>query len=165
MSGRKALQSVALTAQAFAPFGDVLELSDGPFKTINQGRCHRFHDLATLDFDDGRAGINLFNAEVRPPPFMIEMVERHPQGSQCFIPMHGSGYLIVVAPDDGGQPGTLRAFRATGGQGVNYHRNVWHAVLTPISGSGLFAVVDRIGAGANLKEHWFDQPVEVKADL
>ncbi|MEL7467912.1 MAG: ureidoglycolate lyase [Pseudomonadota bacterium] len=147
-----------LSVAAFAPFGDLIELSDGPFKTINQGRCHRFHDLAALEFTDGRAGISLFHADVRQAPYAIELMERHPDGSQCFVPMQGSAYIVAVAPDDAGRPGQIHAFQASGAQAVNYHRNTWHAVLTPISGSGLFAVIDRIGPGANLEEHWFDTP-------
>ena len=151
-----------LSAEAFQSFGDVVEIGNGPFKTINEGRCRRYHDLAGLDAIDGVAGVSLFQAEIRPLPCPITMMERHPLGSQCFLPMNGSEYLVVVAPDDAGRPGTLVAFHVRGDQGVNYHRNVWHAVLTPISGSGLFAVVDRIGEGANLEEHWFDAPVNVE---
>lgn len=151
-----------LTADGFAPFGDVLEIADGPFRTINQGRCRRFHDLATLDFDDGRAGISLFHAEVRTAPYAIDLMERHPQGSQCFVPMQGSDYIAAVAPDDAGRPGTIHAFLAAGAQAVNYHRNTWHAVLTPIAGTGLFTVIDRIGEGANLEEHWFDAPIRIE---
>lgn len=154
-----------LTAAAFAPFGDVLETGDRPFRTINQGRCRRYDDLARLDFDDGRAGISLFRAEVRRPPYAIELMERHPQGSQCFVPMQGSDYIVAVAPDEGGRPGTIRAFLACGTQAVNYHRNTWHAVLTPMTGTGLFAVIDRIGAGANLEEHWFDAPVGIEPNM
>ena len=150
-----------LTAEAFAPFGDVIELGQGEVRLINEGRCERHHDLAALDFLDGIAGISLFKAELRPVPCPISMMERHPLGSQAFLPMQGSEYLVVVAPDDGGKPGALNAFHAHSDQGVNYHRNIWHAVLTPISGSGLFAVVDRIGAGDNLEEHWFETAVNV----
>ncbi|NRB02117.1 MAG: ureidoglycolate lyase, partial [Rhodobacteraceae bacterium] len=63
-----------------------------------------------------------------------------------------------VAPDAGGVPGTPRAFLTAPGQGVNYHRGTWHGVLTPLHAPGLFAVVDRIGDGANLEEHVFDAP-------
>ncbi len=158
MSG---LVATPLTAAAFAPYGDVLEAGGEVFREINQGRCRRYHDLATLDFDDGRAGVSLFHAELRAMPCELELMERHPQGSQCFVPMGGSEYLVAVAPDDGGKPGPVTAFRARGDQAVNYRRGTWHAVLTPLAGPGLFAVIDRIGEGANLEEHWFDVPVLV----
>ena len=157
-----ALKARPLTPAAFAPFGDVLEVSDGAFIEINQGRCRRFHDLAKLDFADGQAGINLFHAQVRTAPYSIELLERHPLGSQCFVPMQGSEYIVAVAPDADGQPGEIQAFLADANQCVNYHRNTWHAVLTPVSGTGLFAVIDRIGQGKNLQEHWFDTPIAVE---
>ena len=150
-----------LTTDAFAPFGDVLEVSGAPDKIINQGLCGRYHDQATLDFADGRAGISLFDAEPRSLPMRLEMVERHPEGSQAFLPMTQEPFLVIVAPDKGGVPGVPRAFLTAQGQGVNYRRGTWHGVLTPLAAPGLFAVVDRIGAGANLEEHWFDAPFEV----
>jgi len=145
-----------LTAEAFAPFGDVLEVAGEPDKIINQGLCGRYHNRAALDFSDGKAGISLFNAEPRELPFNLEMVERHPLGSQAFLPMSQHPFVVIVAPDHGGKPGTPVVFKTSVGQGVNYHKNTWHGVLTPIFAPGLFAVVDRIGEGANLEEHWFD---------
>ncbi len=147
-----------LTAAAFAPFGDVLDCEGDPDKLINQGLCGRYHDRAKLDFGDGRPGISLFKAELRALPYTLDMVERHPDGSQAFLPMSMDPFLVVLAPDAGGIPGTPRAFLTAPGQGVNYHRGTWHGVLTPLSGSGLFAVVDRIGTGSNLEEHWFETP-------
>ncbi len=152
-----------LTAEAFAPFGDVLEVSGDPDKLINQGLCGRYHDRAQLDFADGRAGISLFNAEKRELPLTLDMVERHPEGSQAFVPMTLESFLVVVAPDADGVPGIPRAFRTAPGQAINFHRGTWHGVLTPLSEPGLFAVVDRIGNGANLEEHWFDKTYLVKS--
>lgn len=148
-----------LTAEAFRPFGDVLCLGPAPDKVINQGLCGRHHDLATLDFGPGgRAGISLFDAEPRALPYRLEMVERHPEGSQAFLPMTQSPFLVIVAPDEAGRPGAPRAFLTDPGQGVNYARGTWHGVLTPLAAPGLFAVVDRIGDTANLQEHWFADP-------
>jgi ureidoglycolate lyase len=145
-----------LTPAAFAPFGDVLEAAGEPDRVINRGACGRWHDLARLDMADGRAGISLFRAEPRSLPCRLDMMERHPLGSQAFLPMSAAPFLVVVADDDGGRPGRPRAFVTAIGQGVNYHRGVWHAVLTPLHEPGLFAVIDRIGAGDNLEEHWFE---------
>lgn len=153
-----------LTAEAFHPFGDVIEAAGAPDRMINHGLCGRFHDRARLDFGEGRAGLSIFDAKPRRLPYRLEMVERHPEGSQAFIPMAQATFLVIVAPDESGRPGTPRAFLAAPGQGINLLRGTWHGVLTPLHAPGLFAVVDRIGPGANLEEHWFDTPWEVVAD-
>lgn len=144
-----------LTAAAFAPFGDVLEAVGAPDTIINQGLCGRYHDLATLDFGpNGRAGISLFNAEPRALPYSLDLLERHPDGSQAFLPMSEHPFLVTVAPDEGGRPGMPQAFVTAPGQGINIHRNIWHGVLTPLHAPGLFAVIDRIGTTPNLEEFW-----------
>jgi ureidoglycolate lyase len=91
------------------------------------------------------------------------MVERHPDGSQAFVPMSLDRFLVIVAPGTGAGPGRPRAFLTQPGQAVNLHRGVWHGVLTPLHAPGLFAVVDRIGEGANLEEHVFERPWSVTA--
>ena len=152
-----------LTQAEFSPFGDVIEVSGAPDKLINQGMCGRHHDLATLDFADGSAGISLFDAKARTFPHVVDMVERHPEGSQAFIPISGVAMLVVVAEDAGGKPVNLKAFASQPGQSINLHRGVWHGVLAPIGKPGQFVVVDRIGDGANLEEHWFDYPYVIKS--
>lgn len=151
-----------LSAHSFAPFGDVLSVEGAPDKLINQDLCGRYHDRAQLDFGlDGRAGISLFKAQLRSLPYELDMMERHPEGSQAFLPMDAHPFLVIVAADEGGKPGVPQAFLTHVGEGVNYHRNVWHGVLTPLAGNGLFAVIDRIDKTPNLQEHWFDTPYEV----
>ena len=157
----KAIEIEPMTAEAFAPFGDLIESKGAADKIINQGLCERFHDRAQLEFSDGRAGLSLFQAEPRALPLTLEMVERHPDGSQAFVPMSLDAFLVIVAKDKGGIPDRPRAFRTVPGQAINFHRNIWHGVLTPLAPPGLFAVVDRIGAGANLEEHWFDEAYTV----
>jgi len=154
----RSIRTRPLTAEAFAPFGEVLEIGGQPDKLINQGLCGRYHDRAVLDFVDGRAGISLFDAVPRALPYRLEMVERHPLGSQAFVPMHQNPFLVIVAPDNGEVPGEPVAFVTAPGQGVNYRIGTWHGVLAPLHRPGLFAVIDRIGAGANLEEHWFEEP-------
>jgi len=152
-----------LTAEAFAPFGDVLEATGAPDVRINQGLCGRYHNRAKMDFGaDGRPGLSLFLGVAHTLPLMIDMVERHPDGSQTFIPMHRNPFPVIVAPDAGGRPGVPRAFMTEPGQGVNLHIGTWHGVLMPLQAPGLFAVVDRIGNTPNLEEHRFDEPFIVE---
>ena len=146
-----------LTAEGFAPYGDVLDCAGVPDKIINQGKCGRCHDRAALDFGpDGRAGVSLFKAQPRSLPYVLDMMERHPEGSQTFLPMSLDPFLIIAAADDGGKPGKPEAFVSSPGQAINFHRNVWHGVLTPLHEPGLFAVVDRIGETPNLEEFWLN---------
>jgi len=151
------LKVQTLTADAFAPYGDLMDASGTPDKMINQGKCGRFHDKAQLDFSDGRAGISIFKGEKETLPLALQLVERHPEGSQAFVPMSADPFLVVVARDDNGTPKDPVAFVTEPGQAINFHRGTWHGVLAPLSEPGLFAVVDRIGDGANLEEHWFDE--------
>ena len=156
------LRATPLTADAFAPFGDVIALPDTPGLTSTQGLSQRHSDLAQLSHDpQGRMGISLFDAEPRALPYRLEMLERHPLGAQAFLPMTQNPFLVIVAPDAEGRPGPPRAFLTAPGQGVNYHRGTWHGVLTPLHAPGLFAVVDRIGPGQNIAAHWLDQPLTI----
>ena len=117
-----------------------------------------------MDFGpSGRAGISIFNAEKRDLPYTLDLVERHPEGSQAFIPMTLEPFLVIVAEDDGGKPSKIRAFITSPGQGINLLRNTWHGVLTPLSAPGLFAVIDRIGDTPNLEEFPLE-PILVTAE-
>ena len=148
------LRTEPLTPQAFAPFGDVLQATGAPDRLINNGYCGRWHDMAQLDFGPGgRAGLNLFKAQPRSLPYVLDLLERHPEGSQAFVPMYETTWLVTVAEDAGGTPVNLRAFLVAPGQGINLHRGTWHGVLTPLAEPGLFAVIDRIGPTANLEEY------------
>lgn len=151
-----------LNAAEFAPFGDILDTAGEPDKLINQGLCGRYHDRATLDFGPmGRAGISIFKAQPRSFPYTLDIMERHPDGSQAFVSMSENPFLVIVAPDNAGTPGQPRAFLTASGQAINFHRNTWHGVLTPLHAPGLFAVIDRIGNTQNLQEYWFDKPYVV----
>ncbi|MBW4706500.1 ureidoglycolate lyase [Roseobacter sp. YSTF-M11] len=151
-----------LTAERFAPFGDVLECAGAPDRIINAGLCDRYHDRAMLDFGkDGRAGISLFNAEPRSMPYVLDLMERHPEGSQAFVPMTENPFLVIVAADEDDRPGKPRAFLTKPHQGVNFHKGIWHGVLTPLASPGLFAVIDRIGDTPNLQEVLLDPPYRV----
>lgn len=150
-----------LTVEDFAPFGDVLDAVGPADLRINQDHCGRYHDRAQLDFQQGRAGISLFQADARTYPITLDMVERHPLGSQAFLPMTEAPFLVIVAHDTDRHPAHPEVFLTEPGQGVNYHRGTWHGVLTPLSEPGLFAVVDRIGDGNNLEEYWFEEPYSI----
>ena len=156
------IKAIPLTSKAFAPFGDVLDCTGDPDMLINQGFCNRFHDRAALKFEGGSAGISLFHAQPRQIPYTLDLMERHPLGSQAFIPMHQNPFLVIVAADQDGVPDAPNAFVTKAGQAINIHQNVWHGVLTPLSAPGLFAVVDRIGEGNNLQEYSFDEPYIVE---
>jgi len=148
------LRTEPLTPQAFAPFGDVLQATGTPDRLINNGYCGRWHDMAQLDFGPGgRAGLNLFKAQPRSLPYVLDLLVRHPEGSQAFVPMYETTWLVTVAEDAGGTPVNLRAFLVAPGQAINLHRGTWHGVLTPLAEPGLFAVIDRIGSTANLEEY------------
>lgn len=150
-----------LTRAAFASFGDVVEMAEAHHYPINQGLTERFHDLARIDTgtEGGETIVSLFRSQPRAFPFAITFVERHPLGSQSFYPLQNRDWLIVVA-EAGAPPsaGTLRAFRATGRQGVNYARNTWHFPLLVLDPDSDFLVIDRKGPGNNLQEATLPEP-------
>ncbi|NMG74423.1 ureidoglycolate lyase [Aromatoleum diolicum] len=154
------LQVEPLTREAFASFGDVIEASDAAHHfTINGGNTERYHDLAKIEpGSDGRSIVSIFRGQPRALPFTVEMVERHPLGSQAFVPLSGSPYLVVVAPA-ANTPGVedLRVFLARGDQGVNYARGVWHHPLLALDGVSDFLVIDRAGEGPNCDEIRLDE--------
>ncbi|MES2530751.1 MAG: ureidoglycolate lyase [Pseudomonadota bacterium] len=160
------LRPEPLTAAAFAPFGDVIELAGARQIPINAGTTTRFHDLATVDVlaAGGRTLINLFRALPRAEPVQLSLMERHPLGSQAFVPLADAPYLVVVAEDDNGRPGELRAFISNGWQGVNYARNVWHHPLLALGEVRDFIVVDRGGEGVNLEEFPLEEAVSIATD-
>lgn len=156
------MRTQPISQDAIAGLAELIEADGAADKLINQDRCGRFHDRATLDMVDGTAGISVFKSESFSLPFKLEMMERHPFGSQAFLPMQEGEYLVVLAEDNDGKPGQPRAYIAGPGQGVNIGRNVWHGVLCPLSDPGLFMVVDRVTEGPNLEEHWFETPILIE---
>ena len=113
-----------------------------------------------FDLAPGRYDVTIFNAEPRALPYSFDLIERHPEGSQAFIPMTQHPFLVIVAEDPSAKP---RAFLTNGAQGINLHRGSWHGVLTPLQAPGLFAVVDRIGPTPNLEEYRYPQAWTVSA--
>lgn len=153
-----------LTREVFAPFGDVIETEGAKSFPINNGKTERFHDLAKVEATgpNARVLISLFHGEPYDFPLKLAMVERHPFGSQAFMPLSPRPFLVVVCPDENGQPATPQAFLTKPGQGVNYARNTWHAVLTPIGEAQDFLVIDRGGDGNNVEEFFFPAPFEIQ---
>ncbi len=154
-----------LTADAFAPFGQVLTTKDARSYLINGGMTKRFHDLANVEIggENGRTLISIFRGQPYDLPLTLRMVERHPLGSQAFMPLHDRPFLVIVAPNEDGVPGTPLAFLTEPGIGVNIGRNVWHGVLTQLEQEGDFLVVDRGGEGNNLEEYFFEDPFTVSS--
>ncbi|WP_024642401.1 ureidoglycolate lyase [Pseudomonas syringae] len=157
-----------LTKEAFAPFGDVIETDGSDHFMINNGSTMRFHRLADVQTaqPEDKAIISIFRAEALPMPLTIGMLERHPLGSQAFVPLLGNPFLIVVAPvGDVPESELTRAFVSNGRQGVNYHRGVWHHPVLTIEKRDDFLVVDRSGEGNNCDEHYFAESQLLVLDL
>jgi len=153
-----------LTREAFAPFGDVIEVSDAVRHfPINAGTTERYHDLADIQLDaQGRAIVSIFRAQPRTLPFAITMLERHPLGSQAFMPLHGRPYLVAVAPrGEIFSASDVRVFLARGDQGVNYAAGVWHHPLLALGEISDFLIVDRAGPGPNCDERDLAEPVTI----
>jgi ureidoglycolate lyase len=153
-----ALKVEPLTREAFAAFGDVLEPAGAEtVYEINAGTAQRFHALARVDIagEDGQAVISLFRAQPRALPFVVAALERHPLGSQAFMPLGTSPYLVVVATDPAATP---RAFLARAGQGVSFRRGTWHHALLALGRESDFLVVDREGSAPNCDEVALPQP-------
>ena len=148
-----------LTKAAFARYGEVIERDGAERRSINQGTTDRLHALATAEVGTGRAIVSIFQGRRRTYPLAIGMMERHPLGSQAFMPLQVADWLVVVS-DDPGPPDeqNLRCFRARGDQGVNYRAGIWHHPLLVLAATQDFLVMDREGPGDNLEENWFADP-------
>ena len=146
-----------LTKAAFARFGEVVEFLGTDRIAINQGFAERVNGLARIDVgaEGGSVNVSIFTARARPQPIAVTLMERHPLGSQLFYPLQDRPWLVLVC-DDPHDPQSFRAFLATGRQGVNYRRNVWHHPLLVTSDGEQFMVIDRAGPGANLEEIHLD---------
>lgn len=143
----------ALTADAFAPFGDVIEASDrAEVIPINYGWTTRFNALSDVAVGDGHAILSIFRSKPLEP-LVLKIFERHPLGSQAFMPMNSRPFLVAVAPPGDFDPAAVRVFRAEANQGVNYAKGTWHHFLLALEVESEFLVVDRDGGtGENLDE-------------
>ena len=148
-----------LAEEAFAPFGQVIEMDVEKSFMINEGHTRRYHELAEVDVADGggTAIFSIFKSSRREFPIEIKMMEHHPLGSQAFLPMQAADWLVVVSEgDEIPTAETCRAFLASANQGVQYGKGVWHHPLLTLVVEQDFWVVDRGGDGDNLVEHYFE---------
>ena len=153
----KVLKIKELNQKSFQEYGDIIDTNQQvPFE-INDGKCLRYNDLANLSFKNDQAGISLFESKRVALPYKFNFMEKHPLGSQAFIPVFGSTFIVIVAPDNYGKPGKPEVFITRSGQGINYHRNIWHGILTPLEERGLFVVLDWIGSEENLDTHHYNE--------
>jgi ureidoglycolate lyase len=148
-SARRPLAIEPLSRESFRPFGDVIEAIEAASHfTINHGYAERYHDLANIDVTagGGRAIVNIFRTKPRELPLRLVLLERHPLGSQAFVPLSPFSYLVVVAGGlDTPDLTSVRCFGALPGQGVNYARGTWHHPLIALQAECDFLVIDRGG--------------------
>jgi ureidoglycolate lyase len=151
------LRPVPITAERFAPYGDVIHAAPATVQAMNDARFERFDDLARVDVDQadgGRVAISIARSKTPTTlPHRFDMVERHPLGSQAFIPLAPFSFVVVVAPaGESVDIGDLRAFVTNGSQGINYHKGVWHMPLIATEGEQAFLIVDRVPAANNCEQ-------------
>lgn len=149
-----------LTAESFAPFGDVLQLPTEP------GRHYYDEALANLR-GPARASLSLVHIAPSPDlPFTAKAMERHEYSSQSFVPLSAGQYLLVVAPhhpDGGPALGEAQAFLARGDQGITYRANVWHHGMTALGQPATFAIFMWRDGGAGDEELLDVEPFTVFA--
>lgn len=156
------LHAVPLTTERFAPYGEVIAATSDQRREMNAARFERFVRLARVDVDDD-ALISIARArEPSRSPYRFDMLERHPLGSQAFIPLRPFRFVVVVAlsPDD---RDSVAAFVTDGRQGVNYRRGVWHMPLIALEAGQEFLIVDRAGAD-NCEERVLAEPMTLHWD-
>ncbi len=152
-----------LTREAFAPFGDVIAPDDSKRVRINESRFDRWVDLADVDCGE-RVKIDIMRcAEPSTLPFEIRLLERHPHGSQAFMPLTGEPFTVVVGPaGELPDPTALRAFSCDGTQGINMRPGTWHLPLIGFRKGQSFLVIDR-NDPANCDEVTLAEPVLLEA--
>jgi ureidoglycolate lyase len=160
----KVIKAEIITKEAFEPFGDLITFEGAQTFNCNQGRAVRYHDLAkSVDVTDegGRAGLSIYRSVASPSPFKVEVMERHPLGSQIFIPMTMSPntrFLIAVAPCGELDLNQVRAFIVPGQQGINYKKGIWHLPIVALDQALDFLTLDRIGDHKNCDEVFLEEP-------
>lgn len=164
----KTLQALPLTSERFAPYGQIIESSRSATNAMNDARFERFDDLCNIELaNDGEVSVCI--ARCRTPtslPLRLDMVERHPLGSQAFIPLQPARMVVVVAPPgEGVMIDDLRAFVTNGRQGFNYRRGTWHMPLIAFEEGVEFLLIERGGNEANCETHMIEDALFLEADL
>ena len=148
-----------ITKENFAKFGDVISTQNIKSTDINNGYAKRFDNLADINTsnNNGTASMSIFSALKRSFPMKIDMMEKHPLGSQAFIPMKETNFISFVSPS-GDKPNIskIESFVVSPGIGINYKPNIWHFPLISTENMN-FLVVDRKGAGDNLIIYNFEK--------
>ena len=148
----KIIKPIPITKEKFSRFGDMISTSEIKPIEINNGYAKRYDGIANLNTskDNGETTISIFSALKRNFPMKIDMMEKHPLGSQAFIPLKETTFLAFVAPN-GDKPdlNKIEAFIIPPGIGINYKPGTWHFPLISTEDMN-FLVVDRKGSGDNL---------------
>lgn len=154
----------ALTAEAYAPFGGVIEADPGA-PPANQGTARRRNRVVDVASTRADAPLNVavFRCAPRQLPFSIRLLEKHPCSTQAFVPMAATRYLVVVARgDDTPDLGTLRVFVASGRQGISYHPGIWHHPMIALDAETDFAcLVHEDGSADDCVEWPLPEPIEI----
>ena len=155
------LTPLPLTKERFAPYGEVIETADVHGGGMNDARFDRFDDLCDIEIAEGDVAVSIARSRTASKlPLRIDMVERHPLGSQAFIPLSQCRMIVVVAPAaESVEAGDLRAFETNGRQGINYRRGTWHMPLIAFESGQRYLIIDRRGAGDNCDIHYLDTAV------
>ena len=155
----KIIKPIAISRSNFAEYGDLISTSDVKPIDINAGYAKRFDNLANLNTskDEGKAIVSIFSALKRTFPMTIDMMEKHPLGSQAFIPMKETTFLCFVAPPgDFPDIDKFQSFIIPPKMGINYKPAIWHFPLISTEDTN-FLVIDRKGKGENLIIHKFEK--------
>lgn len=161
------VRATPLTAEAFAPFGQVVSAGLGDGVSANQGTAVRFNWAAALENHrpEARANLAVFRSTPKELPFAIRLLERHPRSSQLFVPMSCDRFLVAVCPsDERGEPrlAGLRAFVCGPGQGVNYSPNIWHHPILALNRPAEFVMLAwEDGSPLDCEERPLASPVQV----
>ncbi|BBM63962.1 Catalyzes the catabolism of the allantoin degradation intermediate (S)-ureidoglycolate [Vibrio sp. B1REV9] len=151
----KTLELEPLTKSGFEPFGEVIETEESDFFFINSESGQRFHGLGEVSVeDDTNPLISIVRAKGVSSSIKIDLLEKHPIGSQAFFPLNGERFIVVVA--EGGDEideSTIKAFVSNGKQGVNYRQNAWHYLLFAWNKDTDFLTVDRAGEDNCIVRH------------
>ena len=153
------IKPIPMTKENFSKFGDMIGTENIKSIEINNGYANRFDDIAKIDTanNNGETTISIFSALKRSFPMKIDMMEKHPLGTQAFIPMKETTFLTLVAPEGKKlEMDKIESFVVPKGKGVNYKTGIWHFPLISTVDMD-FLVVDRKGPGENLIVENLDQ--------